>query len=523
VNPQDLSQNPGEEFGRKALADALAKADAYCTHETQRISLENQSRMAAVRAELALLHDEECAFQQRLHIALPPGDAKDRRRKAVYYWLVTFALTIAGFFFSLLAFEPYRLGWKSYLYCAGIALVSPFCVEKFLEAWASPRLFKVLATVACVAALSALVLLSLVRGDVLAHQVKNVAPVVLFTGESPTPPPTETTFYDQTLTELRLLMALLALSMEIAAGVALYEARRHSASAGEDASHIAQELSAIRGRMVAKLQELRTLENQAAIFANQFWREFYRALADGLSSRAIVKVSSFILAVLLIMSSYAKADEPLNLVIALDLTKSVAVGSPGQSQEFEKNVQATGHILTCAPANAHVTVMGITDQSFGQLLLLLDARILQDPGYFGERLNAARRSLVEAWSARAKSLSPRFTHTDIFGALHVASQIFQEAPKGRNVLIILSDMRENAGDYKLERSGHVHLALARDAKARTIPDLKGVEVYVLGADNAGKSTSYWMTLRGFWTEYFQKAGAALRWYSILREVPDLAR
>ena len=128
---------------------------------------------------LARLHDDEHRLQARLQRALPAGDAKDRRRKALYYWIVTIALTVAGFFFSLLAFAPYRLGWKSYLYCAGIALVAPFCVEKFLETWSSPKLMKALATVACLSALASLVLLSLIRGDVLAEQIRAVSPVVI--------------------------------------------------------------------------------------------------------------------------------------------------------------------------------------------------------------------------------------------------------------------------------------------------------------------------------------------------------
>ena len=170
MNPNDLSQNPGEELARNALADVLAKAQSYCTHETERIALQTRSRIAALQAELARLQEEEQRIQGRLHRALPAGDAKERRRKAMYYWIVTSALTVAGFFFSLLAFDPYRLGWKSYLYCAGIALVAPFCVEKFLETWSSPKLMKALATAACLSALTSLVLLSLVRGDVLAEQ-----------------------------------------------------------------------------------------------------------------------------------------------------------------------------------------------------------------------------------------------------------------------------------------------------------------------------------------------------------------
>jgi hypothetical protein len=162
---------------------------------------------------------------------------------------------------------------------------------------------------------------------------------------------------------------------------------------------------------------LRNTENASAVFRNQFWRDFYRALSDGFSSsRAIVKASAFVLAVLLALSMNAKAAEPLNLVIALDLTKSVAVGSPGQRQEFEKNIEATAQILVRVPADTHVTVIGITAQSFGEPLVLLDARVPEDAGYFQERLTAAHRALLQAWAACSKTLAPSFKRTDILAA-----------------------------------------------------------------------------------------------------------
>ena len=522
MNPNDLSQNPGEELARNALADVLAKAQSYCTHETERIALQTRSRIAALQAELARLQEEEQRIQGRLHRALPAGDAKERRRKAMYYWIVTSALTVAGFFFSLLAFDPYRLGWKSYLYCAGIALIAPFCVEKFLETWSSPKLIKVLASVACLAALTSLVLLSLVRGDVLTQQFKAAAPIVILSGDTPPPPP-QTDFYQKTVYLLRAVMALLALAMEIGAGLALYEARRHSSSAGEDGSHVAQELAAIQQCMVAKLEELRNAENAAAIFQNRFWRDFYRALSDGMSHSALVRVSMVLLCLLLLIAPRARAAENLNLVIALDLTRSVAVSAPGQRQEFEKNVEAAAEILARVPANAHVTIIGITDQSFGEPLTLLDAHIPEDEGYFQERITAARRTLIQAWIARTRKLDPQFMHTDIFGALLLASQIFQNSPKGREVLVIFSDMRENAGDLKLEslRPHDVHFTVAKFAKGRMLPDLKAVEVYVLGADNAGKSMAYWTALHDFWSEYFHSAGATVKAYTVLRQPPQL--
>jgi hypothetical protein len=98
---------------------------------------------------------------------------------------------------------------------------------------------------------------------------------------------------------------------------------------------------------------------------------------------------------------------------------------------------------------SHLTVIGITDQSFAEPVILVDARIPEDAGYFQERLASARRTLIQTWLTHAKNLQPRFTHTDILGALLLASQILQAEPKGREVLVIFSDMRENAGNINL--------------------------------------------------------------------------
>jgi hypothetical protein len=521
MQPEAQVQTPGEELGGKALAEVLTKAHHYCEYETQRIALTNNSKITALRAELALLHDEDKKLQERLQRALPPGDLKERRRKAIYYWSVTAFLTVAAFFFSLLAFDPYRLGWKSYLYCLGIAVISPFCVEKFLEAWASPRLMKTLATIACLAALSSLVLLALIRGDVLAQAARNVTSVVSFS-DTPVPQP-ENNFYDRTLVLLRLLMALLALAMEIGAGLALFEARRLGAVSGDDPGRVAEVLKEVEATMVSKLEELRRLENQAAIFQNEFWRDFYRALSDGLIRRSLVKISIFVFCVALFVAPRAYAADRLNLVIALDLSQSVAVKGADQKQEFAKNVDAVVQFLAASPSGARITVLGITARSFSQPSILLSAELSDDPGYFGERLQAARSRLANAFRERAKALHPDSRQTDVAGALMVASDLFRTSPARRNVLVVFSDMQNDTPALDLEHARMVStsFAMKKAEKERLLPDLRGVEVYILGVDGAGKDMGFWQTLRDFWTVYFKRTGADLKSYSVLRDPPDL--
>ncbi len=93
--------------------------------------------------------------------------------------------------------------------------------------------------------------------------------------------------------------------MELGAGLALYEARRYSANTGEDAGRLLQELNSIRQHMVARLAELRSVQNAAPMFQNEFWRDFYRALSDGVSRTSLVKVSALALCLALFFTSPA--------------------------------------------------------------------------------------------------------------------------------------------------------------------------------------------------------------------------
>ncbi|PYY12545.1 MAG: hypothetical protein DMG69_00880, partial [Acidobacteria bacterium] len=148
-----------------------------------------------------------------------------------------------------------------------------------------------------------------------------------------------------------------------------------------------------------------------------------------------------------------------------------------------------------------------------------------DPGYFGERLQAARLRLVAAFREHAKHMQPTSPKTDILGTLLVAADLFRPSPGRRNVLVIFSDMRQDMPVLDLEHPKVVSasLAISKAERERLLPDLHGIEVYVLGVDGAGKDIAYWQTLRDFWTAYFKKTGANLKTYTVLRELTGLTQ
>jgi cell division protein FtsB len=517
MNQELHSEDIGEQLGVESVETAVGKVEKYCQYEEQRIALTNQPKILALKYEGSLLQDEERDLIERLRQAPPPGDLRSRKLRASYYWGVTAVLTLAGFAFSLVAFDPYRFGWKTYLYCLAIAVLTPFLAEMMLDKWKTEKLIKSDVAVACLAALVSLMLLALIRGNVLAEQMNNSTPVIAFDNAQQQPTPQDN-FYAATIPFLRLVMILLALSMELGAGLALHEAWRSISDVSEDWEQLRRRLAEIRQRITGIIHELTKLESEPAVFVSRFWRNFYRGLVTHSVRSSMTKLLLLTLAVLMFVGSRASAQET-TWVVEVDLTQSVALQGPDQKTEFQKNIDGVTRLLAEAPANSRVIVLGITDKSFAQPYIILSATIPGDAGYFGERLGAARSELVRAWRARSVGLRPKFRYTDILGALEIASQMFHEkAGTDPKELFIFSDMRQRTPNLDLET--HVIVASFSTMKKRTnvvVADLHGVQVYAMGVDGSDRSIAYWQSLHKFWSEYFGDAGASVKKYSPFRD------
>jgi hypothetical protein len=526
MDPEWNADNIGQTLGLESVGSVVSKVEEYCAYEEKRIVLKNQPAILSLRAEIGILQDEERNLEERLSQAQPPSDLRSRRRQLAYYWTVAIVLVVAAFVFSIVAFEPYRLGWKSYLYCLGIAIVTPYLVEEVIERWIRTGLVKTLATAAVTAALLSLILLAVIRGDLLVRQVDSSNAVVLSDEMDAAPAASQPgDFYRNTFTLLRLAMALLAFAMEIGSGLALHKARGLTTASGEDWKVLRRDLREVRDQMVVRATALTALENEPALFVARFWRNFYQAMLTHTVRNAMTKLTlGLVLAILSVCHGRAVAEERVTIIAAIDLTQSVAVAGHGEQTDFQKNVQGITRLLAQAPVSSRIIVLGITDKSFTQPRILLSARVADDPGYFGERLDAARRQLVGMWKRRSTNIEPQFKYTDILGVLLVAGQMFDASPKSsRKMLVIFSDMRHHTDDLDLEsrRSVPPFRATAEHSRIIMIAPLQSIEVWVLGVDGTEKSIPYWQSLKTFWIAYFRKAGAFVCNYSILRDAPVL--
>jgi len=508
----------GSQLGAGGVDTLVTNAERICAYEQQRIELLNRAPIQGLRGEYNLLLSEEKRIEDRLQFAPPPGDQRLLRRRAIFSGCTTVILTVGGFMSTLLTFAPFRLGWKSWLYSLGIAVVTPFLIELLLNFRSMEKIIKPLTAAAAIAGVASLMLLAVIRGDLLAQELhQDSASAVVIDDTTPQPEP-QNTFYDSTIILIRVAMVLMAFAMEAGAGLALREAWRSAPDDSEDWNALRNELFAIRRRMTEIVVHVTMLRNEPEIFANRFWRDFYRALLSNAARNAMTKLLIVILGIFLATSCRAQAEDRLNMVIAIDLTRSVAGAGPDGKTDFQKNIEGVSRLLVQVPAGSRVTVIGITDHSFAQPYILLSAHVPDDAGYFGERLAAAHSQLVRTWKVRSSQLDPHFRQTDILGALQLAGEVFaQEPDAGRRNLVIFSDMRQSAPELNLESPKLVPSFSTVAARCGTLPALQQVQVDVLGGDGSGKSSAYWQSLKSFWAVYFHDAGANLKSYSVLRE------
>jgi hypothetical protein len=518
--------NPGldvefvaQQVGAQGVDNLVANAERICTYEQQRITHTNEPEIVRLGVTLAIEVAEERRIAHLLQMAPPLASPLRLRLRAIYYWSVVVILAVAGFFSTVLSFAPFQLGWMSWLVSGGMAVLTPFLVDRLLDSPGTERLVKLLTAIAATASLASLMLLALIRGDLLAHQIhESEAPAAVVDDAQPQPE-APGTFYDQTAMLLQLALFLMAFAMESGAGLVLHEAWRSIPDDSAEWQRLRRQLVEVRERMAEIVCRSVTLRKEPDVFVARFWRDFYRTLLLSATRNAMTKLLFVLITILAVAAPCAHAQDRLNLVIAIDLSQSVAATGPDGKTDFQKNVEGVSRLLGQIPASSRVKVIGITGHSFTEPYILLSARVPNDSGYFGERLNAARGQILRAWKERSGHLHPDSRQTDILGAVDLASQIFAQRPDAtRNMFVIFSDMRQSTPCLDLEAAKVVPALDSVKNKCGEIPSVRDVEVYVEGADGAGRSAAYWQSLRNFWTDYFHNTGAAMKDYAVLREL-----
>ena len=518
----------GFDLGHAGIEQMDDRAGRICSTQRQHIGAANRPKIVAAREELSDV-DRELEKVRDEESKLPPeGDLRTRRLQAIGLFGFAFLLFVGGFVSALYALEPFMSDLKKYFLAGAIAVILPFAVHFVINQLRSDRFVRWLSVCNLVLAFVAMSSLAFIRALVFAEQMKQANMAVVIDGDNGVTVPAASTFFQQAGWLMMIFSVFAAAAMEIASGLAFHSACRLWAEMPANAVELRKKRAEFVKRRIELVHRIEALEQEPEAFVNKFWRDFHEAQLRGCKGNRFTKMFAipfFFLALSAGMPRAYGADR-LNLVIGVDLTASVA-GANGldQKTELQRDEAAVGQVLASVPAGSRITVIGITDNSFAQPYVLLSARLDANEGYFHERIATARQQLVAAWQKKSKDFVSSFRQTDLLGALFVSSQLLQPKPGEHNVLVILSDMRHETRSLNLARFSLVPAdeTLKKVQAAHLVADLKGVDVYALGVDGAGKSVVYWDSLRDFWSAYFRQAGAVLRAYSMMRELPELAR
>jgi hypothetical protein len=129
---------------------------------------------------------------------------------------------------------------------------------------------------------------------------------------------------------------------------------------------------------------------------------------------------------------------------------------------------------------------------------------------FQTQLKQARGSLRSSFG---KALcEPRSTQTELIRSLKEAGKFFAAEKERKRTLLILSDMLEDSEEYKFARTRispqFIQNVLAETRQNQRMPNLEGVQVYVIGA-NAPTETKA-EEVEKFWVTYLQASGSSFR-------------
>jgi hypothetical protein len=526
MTPENDPIDSGARLGADAVEHVNECATRYCDAECERVALVNGARIGALHAEGRDLADRRAGLRDRLRSMVPPGGGSPSRRRVAWYWTVGAFLTLAAFGFSIIGFSPFHLGMVGLLYCAGIALVTPFAADEFLRVWRTEVVVKVAITTAFAAAMIGGGLLAAVRGEIFARTIHDSGPSVTIDGDTHSDGANRPSFYDETEVPLRLLMLLFALAFDLAAGVAFHRARQEKPASDGAYAVLTRELSLVQTRISEVVFEITLLTNAPGIVRNTFWRDFYRAILTQTARKAVRKGVTIMALAFMLLPRIGFSAGQSNIVIAVDLSTSEAEPGADGTTPFAQNLAAVRKLLGAAPAGSRITIIRITENSIADPTPLLSASVGVGDDQFGDRLRAGRAKLARTWQARAASLQPSARGTDIIGALFLASDIFrQQASGGRNILVVFSDMRNATAILNLEvpPSEPQAVVFGRLLAQNRIPDLTGVTVYIAGANGGRTDLPHWQTTRNFWLEYCAHARARVAGYTMLSEPPALER
>jgi hypothetical protein len=507
-------------LGEGAIKQAMDQLAELVYWEKRGAQLMNEPEITQLKARIASLFEHRQPLLELARHSIP-GDLATLRRRRWYYWAIAFFLATAGVFLAHLTLAPFALGWEVWPLSAAVAIVVAWWVDRTLEKFDNPAVVRVTCVVALSVSLAGVFLMALLRGDILLMYLKG-----LMDAETPG---TADSFYQSAIPKLRILMGLLALAMELGVGMAAHEARKLALAicCRQDAERARKEALTLDDHLGALAHRHVYLENEPGIIEAHAKRNFLLGVFDGLKRNGLVHLMLIVSLLLSLQPTLLLGGDRTCDVIGLDLSLSEATTGYDGTTDYEKNMDAVARFISLLPVDSSFTIMAITDESFQRPYTLLSGQIPASSGplQFYDQVAAKKRQIAAEVRRLGRSLKPTYQMTDVLGAVIAAGDVLRHSPAESKRLVLFSDMRHYTQEIDIEHPIKIVVpqTLARVQQYNLLADLRGIDVYVLGVDGANKSACYWESLREFWVNYFKKAGADLKTFSMSRDLQPLTR
>jgi hypothetical protein len=221
--------------------------------------------------------------------------------------------------------------------------------------------------------------------------------------------------------------------------------------------------------------------------------------------------------IILSFSACKKAEQPKEhsktIFVLIDYSESVRDARQDYNDAFKK-------IIPKIKLGDHLFLWKITELSEMESKPLKDEDFPFPPPaknefYWKQAMAKAEKEMkaklgeiergMEALLNSEEQLSKR---TAILGSLQVAEKVFKKDRKDKAVLIIMSDMIEDSSEYNFERERlsdkRISEIIGMEKSKKRLPDLSGVNVYVVGAKAPSREQFY--NIQNFWLRYFKECG-----------------
>lgn len=200
-------------------------------------------------------------------------------------------------------------------------------------------------------------------------------------------------------------------------------------------------------------------------------------------------------------------------LISYDVTGST-------EHDQQENQRAIIKIINSLRACDEFQLMNITQATFSDPEYMIHHKMPSRAGYFKEEIRRHRLRLVSEFRSKAERIAKSRPATSIIEGLYMFSHMLQERRGTERVLVLISDMLEHRKDMTPAKIASRGTKVLSQLKSEgLIPDMTGIQVYVMGASTAGIDAGTWRGVKNFWVSYFKMAGACLRCYTIQRHWP----